>query len=157
MNGRPVDTGQRRGGGTPARPADIADLRVALNQLDPVDREIVVLRIWGRLSWQEIADTVSIGRTSAQRMLFLELESITSNLGTGSMSEEPRLPEDLMALEARLAARSLPPVALERDDVLYRAGWAAATAAARIAAVVKALPRGSPGPSVPPWLRPCWR
>ncbi|WP_172991772.1 hypothetical protein [Lacipirellula parvula] len=39
-----------------------------------------------------------------------------------------RLPEELAAFEALLAARALPVSRLDRDQVLYRAGWAACEA-----------------------------
>jgi hypothetical protein len=44
------------------------------------------------------------------------------------MSDELRLPDDLAALEARLAAQSLPASGLSRDELLYRAGWEACDA-----------------------------
>jgi hypothetical protein len=44
------------------------------------------------------------------------------------MSDELRLPDDLAALEARLAAQSLPASGLSRDELMYRAGWAACEA-----------------------------
>ena len=44
------------------------------------------------------------------------------------MSDELRLPDDLAACEARLAAQPLPASRLDRDDVMYRAGWAACEA-----------------------------
>jgi hypothetical protein len=44
------------------------------------------------------------------------------------MSDELRLPEDLAACEARLAAMSLPASRIDRDELMYRAGWAAALA-----------------------------
>ncbi len=44
------------------------------------------------------------------------------------MSDELRLPDNLAACEARLAAQSLPASRLDRDQLLYRAGWAAAEA-----------------------------
>jgi hypothetical protein len=44
------------------------------------------------------------------------------------MSDELRLPDDLAALEARLSAQSLPSSGVSREEVLYRAGWAACEA-----------------------------
>jgi hypothetical protein len=41
------------------------------------------------------------------------------------MSDELRLPDDLAACEARLAAQPLPGSRLDRDQLMYRAGWAA--------------------------------
>jgi len=41
------------------------------------------------------------------------------------MSDELRLPDDLAACEARLAAQPLPGARIDRDQLLYRAGWAA--------------------------------
>jgi hypothetical protein len=45
------------------------------------------------------------------------------------MSEELRLPDHLAACEARLAAQPLAASPLNRDELMYRAGWAAAEAA----------------------------
>ena len=47
------------------------------------------------------------------------------------MSDELRLPDDLAALEARLAAQSLPASGVNRDELMYRAGWAACEARGR--------------------------
>jgi len=44
------------------------------------------------------------------------------------MSDELRLPDDLAACEARLAAHPLEAPRLSRDELLYRTGWAAAEA-----------------------------
>jgi hypothetical protein len=46
------------------------------------------------------------------------------------MSDELKLPDDLRACEARLARQPLPPSRIDRDELLYRAGWAAARAQA---------------------------
>ena len=50
------------------------------------------------------------------------------------MSDELRLPDDLAACEARLAAQSLPASTINRDELMYRAGWAAGVEATRLAA-----------------------
>ncbi len=44
------------------------------------------------------------------------------------MSDELRLPDDLAACEARLAARSPAPTQIDRDQLMYQAGWAACEA-----------------------------
>lgn len=49
------------------------------------------------------------------------------------MSDEMRLPDELAACEARLAAFGLPSAGIDRDELLYRAGWAAAMAQASVA------------------------
>jgi hypothetical protein len=41
------------------------------------------------------------------------------------MSDELRLPDDLAACEARLAARSPAPTQINRDQLMYQAGWSA--------------------------------
>ena len=43
------------------------ELLDALATLDATAREIVVLRVWGQLAWQEIADVVGGSKSSAQR------------------------------------------------------------------------------------------
>ena len=45
------------------------------------------------------------------------------------MSDELRLPDELAACEAHLAGEPLPAVGINRDELLYRAGWVAAEAA----------------------------
>ena len=42
--------------------------------------------------------------------------------------EELRLPDELAALEALLAAKPLPAVRIDRDQLMYRAGWGACEA-----------------------------
>jgi hypothetical protein len=62
------------------------------------------------------------------------------------MSDELRLPDDLGALEARLAAQALPASGVNRDELMYRAGWAAAEAK-----LAEARPRAAaPSPHHPP-------
>jgi hypothetical protein len=41
------------------------------------------------------------------------------------MSDDLRLPDELAAFEALLAAQALPAVGINRDQLMYRAGWAA--------------------------------
>lgn len=52
---------------------EIAD---ALSALDPLGREIVVLRVWGQLSWQDIADVIHRSTSSAQRDYITALEKL---------------------------------------------------------------------------------
>ncbi len=49
------------------------------------------------------------------------------------MSDELRLPEKLAACEALLAAKPLAATGIDRDQLLYRAGWAAGAETARLA------------------------
>jgi hypothetical protein len=60
------------------------------------------------------------------------------------MSDELRLPDDLAACEARLAARSPAPTQIDRDQLMYQAGWAAceASLAAMDSPPLKAGARG---------------
>lgn len=57
------------------------------------------------------------------------------------MSDELRLPDDLAALEARLAAQSLPASGVNRDELMYRAGWAACEARRRALPLADRSPR----------------
>ncbi len=59
-----------------AGPAARAELTDTLATLDAPTREIVVLRIWGGLSWQEIADVVGGSKSSAQRNYVQALEQL---------------------------------------------------------------------------------
>jgi len=44
------------------------------------------------------------------------------------MSTEPDLPSELMSFEAQLRRQSLPACRVDRDELMYEAGWAAAEA-----------------------------
>lgn len=57
-------------------PAASAGLNDSLATLDATAREIVVLRVWGALSWQEIADVVGGSKSSAQRHYVQALEQL---------------------------------------------------------------------------------
>ena len=64
-----------------ARPAtaesiENVDLNDTLSQLEPAAREIVVLRVWGGLAWQEIAELVGGSKSSAQRHYVQALEQL---------------------------------------------------------------------------------
>ena len=50
-----------------ADPGDAAAIADLLRLLTDEQREIVVLRVWGQLSWQEIADVVGGSRSAVQR------------------------------------------------------------------------------------------
>ena len=52
---------------------ETAELLLALNG---DQREIVVLRVWGGLSWQEIAELVGVSKSSAQRTYVQALEQL---------------------------------------------------------------------------------
>ena len=56
------------------------------------------------------------------------------------MFDELNLPDELRACEARLAAKALPATSIDRDQLMYRAGWAAGAETARLAC-------GDPPPS----------
>jgi hypothetical protein len=58
------------------------------------------------------------------------------------MSDELRLPDHLAACEARLAAQMLPASGINRDELLYRAGWAAGAETARLAVVTPSPSKG---------------
>jgi RNA polymerase sigma-70 factor (ECF subfamily) len=52
------------------------ELRDVLSALEPTAREIVVLRVWGQLAWQEIADVVGGSKSAAQRHYVQALEQL---------------------------------------------------------------------------------
>lgn len=59
---------------TTANPADATELNDSLATLDDAAREIVVLRVWGGLAWQEIAELVGGSKSTAQRTYAQALE-----------------------------------------------------------------------------------
>jgi RNA polymerase sigma factor (sigma-70 family) len=56
--------------------AEKLELTDALATLDPREREIVVLRVWGQLAWQEIADVVGGSKSAAQRNYMQALQQL---------------------------------------------------------------------------------
>jgi RNA polymerase sigma factor (sigma-70 family) len=58
--------GARRATTEPDSAAQL-ELSEALRMLESDAREIVVLRVWGQLSWQEIADVIGGSKSAAQR------------------------------------------------------------------------------------------
>jgi RNA polymerase sigma factor (sigma-70 family) len=60
-------------------PAATAGLNDSLAALDATAREIVVLRVWGGLAWQEIADVVGGSKSSAQRNYVQALEQLRNH------------------------------------------------------------------------------
>ena len=59
---------------TPANPASATELNDTLATLDVAAREIVVLRVWGGLAWQEIAKLVGGSKSTVQRTYAQALE-----------------------------------------------------------------------------------
>lgn len=64
----------RRSSGAGAAPT--IELTDALSTLEPTTREIVILRIWGQLSWEEIAAVVGGSKSAAQRHYVNALEQL---------------------------------------------------------------------------------
>lgn len=60
-------------------PVDAVGLNDALATLTPTDREIVVLRVWGGLAWQEIAELVGGSKSGAQRAYVQALEQLRNH------------------------------------------------------------------------------
>ena len=68
---------------SPADPAKTASIADSLAALAPLAREIVVLRVWGGLAWQEVADLVGGSKSAAQRHYVQALQQLRQ-------LEEPR-------------------------------------------------------------------
>lgn len=57
-------------------------LKVVLNQLPPRQREIVFLRFYDGLSYEEIADIMGINVSSTYKLLYKALENLQQSLGS---------------------------------------------------------------------------
>jgi RNA polymerase sigma-70 factor (ECF subfamily) len=71
--------GRPRPNQSPSNPAEAVDLEDLLSQLEPSAREIVVLRVWGGLAWQEIAEVVGGSKSGAQRHYVQALEQLRNH------------------------------------------------------------------------------
>ena len=56
------------------------ELEAALASLDAVDRELIVLRIWSRLTWEEIAELTDQSSSGAQRHYVAALKKLKHKL-----------------------------------------------------------------------------
>jgi RNA polymerase sigma factor (sigma-70 family) len=70
-----VGRGQQRAADMGRTVTDI-ELMDALTTIDATAREIVVLRVWGQLAWQEIAEVVGRSKSAAQRDYVAALEQL---------------------------------------------------------------------------------
>ena len=60
----------------------------AIEQLSGLQRELVMLRIWGDLTWQEIGEVTSLSSSTAQRKYVAALEQLKSCLHQEVMDHE---------------------------------------------------------------------
>jgi RNA polymerase sigma factor (sigma-70 family) len=77
-NAHELEAAQQRAARKPSMsdPADATELNDSLATLDVAAREILVLRVWGGLAWQEIAELVGGSKSSAQRIYVQALEQL---------------------------------------------------------------------------------
>ncbi len=61
-------------------PLPLSEVVEALDTLPHADRELVVLRIWSELTWQEIADLTDTSSSSAQRRYVAVLTKLRQHL-----------------------------------------------------------------------------
>ena len=63
-------------------------LIAALDSMSPQDRELIVLRVWSGLTWQQVADVVGTSSSGAQRHYVVALRKLKQIL-------EPSCPKNL--------------------------------------------------------------
>jgi len=63
-----------------------AKIRTFIDTLPPRQQEIIYLRFYEGLSYEEIADIMSISVNSAYKLLYKALDNLQSSLGTSSLS-----------------------------------------------------------------------
>lgn len=61
---------------------DALTVTEALDQLEPTEREIVVMRIWGSLTYEEVATALSMSISTAHRHFERALENLRQTLGS---------------------------------------------------------------------------
>ena len=65
-------------------PGDAAEIADLLHRLSDEQREVVVLRVWGQLSWQEIAEVAGSSRSAAHRNYVQALAKLRKHLESSS-------------------------------------------------------------------------
>ena len=94
----------------------------ALDQLETSDREIIVMRIWSGLTYEEIATALSISTSSAHRQYERALEKLRQLLESPCSTKKNRsahLKPELAALQQQLAGLQLAPLTLDRDHLMF--------------------------------------
>ena len=98
----------------------------ALEQLEPGERELVVMRIWGGLTYDEIA--VALGHLDIERSSAIRASTreTSTNIGVAMFDEhEPaefELAPDLAALERQLPRLTPAAPRIDRDRLMFEAG-----------------------------------
>jgi RNA polymerase sigma-70 factor (ECF subfamily) len=68
----------------PTKPGDAIEISDLLQLLSDEQREIVVLRVWGQLSWQEISEVVDSSRSATHRYYVQALTTLRQHLEPSS-------------------------------------------------------------------------
>ena len=102
----------------------------ALERLETSERELVVMRIWGGLKYEEIAEALAISISTCPSAVRTGTCETTNDIGEAMFDErepaEPEMTPDLKAIEGRLARLVPSGARVDRDRLMYEAGKAAA-------------------------------
>ena len=101
-------------------PLDAQEAAASLASLELELREVVVARIWGNLTFAEIANLVGTSLSTAQR-LHSGNRTTASKIGRAMQDERPRHDPALGGIEARLSALN-PAARFDRDQLMFAAG-----------------------------------
>lgn len=69
-------------GGGPSDPLELVEVLRAVEELDSDLREVVLARVWGQLSWEEVGRLCGISTSTAFRRYETALKSLRSKLET---------------------------------------------------------------------------
>ena len=106
---------------------DAAEAARALQQLPIEERETIVARLWGGLSFDEIAQLTGTSTSTVHRWYQAGLNALRERLGVVCQAEEKQ--DDLNAFEAALAALAPRTDRFDRDRLMFLAGRESAIAA----------------------------
>ncbi|MFS0558196.1 RNA polymerase sigma factor [Brevibacillus sp. 179-C9.3 HS] len=70
------------------------DLTSALQQLNEIEREIIMLRFFGECSFVEIAEIMQMGESAVKNRMYRALEKVKGNLRGSEESHEPQSRRD---------------------------------------------------------------
>jgi RNA polymerase sigma factor (sigma-70 family) len=79
---------EQQPGGKAADPLELAEMLVAVERLDGDLREVLVARVWGQLSLEEVGRLCGVSTATAHRRYQSALETLRSQLA--ARSERPR-------------------------------------------------------------------
>ena len=109
---------------SPGDALDAQEAAVALGELSAPEREVVIMHVWGGLTFAQMGQVIGTSDSTAHRHYLAALACALTE--TEDAMSQARMNHENDELEARLASLQPRPSSLDRNRLIYLAGQAAA-------------------------------